>query len=1471
MSLGQRDPFAMHRTAGVDAELWYDFAPGQRVKTIDGLPGTVIEVQDGFAAAAEQYVVELDGGLGGGEYAADELTPLAGATAKLAVVEGAHVASDDYPELEDILEERPPPRHALTASKVAVEDESEESALDRSYGFADGLDAALDRYYAPDPNASKPYLNGYDEGFTEGQKKWGALAVEAMWIVADGDGSIHAGPFVNRYLAEDAKAELVNEAAAQGLTLYVQRDDTASGDYMMDAQAGVLDKAVDWMADKSHYEPGRNVSYDWCRFRREQHCWYPRHLNTEATKEAGYAVWIPEDRGYCPRNRWEDQKICPAPSEPGPRSGEPHRQVDATVPWEEGGQRTGSLDVPVAIRTTADRLLHVEEIHPGMKVIDNRGEHEVAQVLNTHFTLDPEDEIDFHKQWYLMKFRDGGQMHHIPEGTSMLVAASVDPELRFHFEGSWKDIQEKAKKIRAEGHVRIISATAGYVTAEVRGDSNVYQTTIMRAPGKKSIAMWECGCAWANYSWGRSGRWKKYEGRMCAHALATQYEANAREMFGKEISEDRKLPQWRSDPTIPVVVPGDSRVKPTPWRVGLKVVAWGDDDEGYDDYDSERDRLGYNPWECPFCERMNPEYTIVCGGCHKCELCGQVVPSYPGSSSDHANRHETDPVGGWMLPTLKQSTIPVVVPGDSRVKPTPWRVSSLQMETFHPAVEPFMDPMMKKLVDYRPERPLANPSKALILSTVLPGTPWVPYSRMPFFDALHDAFGVDPDKDKIDELVAAREKQFGRLKTQPIKIDPKKLVFTQPTVNADKVNEMATKGVTPGGPPAFFVQYNDRYYVIDGHHRLVAQMLNGVHDINAKILNLDGTYLGVLKVALPSISTAPSMDEIVKWYQKAAHDEEPRVSRDVQYIANAEGGMTAGFAFRIKSPKRVEEKLREKGPKKLERGIPPTEWVQDSLRYTIVFHPAVYSKAVQDSLYRFEEKGYKLASPNDPYLSEENSWSPGDSYSGLHYTMHTPGGLTIEIQFHTAESYILKAKTLHTMYERFREPSTPLREKQELFDLMTKYWDEVEIPKDVLKFPVDKHFPRPVAGLNPRPVWIDPELQISPLAAMRKEADLKARVRGAITLILALVGLDKVKLINGTVVPAVEVEHPNWTPGRGIVDYKPFKQAWNLSGWDTASDEYVDCNRCEGTGHVNGHTCDFCAGTGKMVADDIRAVAALEPDPDQYELLSSSRGNAYTHVGMGKTLNHLPMALCGTTVAPLDSLWTNYMNAMAQATCQRCLDIMRKQHSAALVDYVPFGRRPPPPVVKGKDTCPNCGSHSIATDFGGIKVCNDCDFDWQPSSRAAALEVDAEVETTLHDEPEPALPETDGISEADDDDCFYAQRVSEIRDQRAGLAPMTALQEAGPTTALVGPSWLQASDNGSGRVQQHKAVNAEIAQMAGRFLKEGAKAFTAEEQALYINEDTGEPAGNLDRLDIAGTHYEAMEKRMVETDENWMY
>jgi mRNA-degrading endonuclease RelE of RelBE toxin-antitoxin system len=128
---------------------------------------------------------------------------------------------------------------------------------------------------------------------------------------------------------------------------------------------------------------------------------------------------------------------------------------------------------------------------------------------------------------------------------AMLATAAADPDFRFHITAAWADVRAKAKRIRSEGGVRITLASDGVVFGEVQGDHDVYETGVQRFPGSKnSVATYTCGCKWGAYHWGAPDDFSRFAGRMCSHALALQYEAASRGMFGRDVMPDEAKPDW---------------------------------------------------------------------------------------------------------------------------------------------------------------------------------------------------------------------------------------------------------------------------------------------------------------------------------------------------------------------------------------------------------------------------------------------------------------------------------------------------------------------------------------------------------------------------------------------------------------------------------------------------------------------------------------------------------------------------------------------------------------------------------------------------------------------------------------------------------------------------------------------------------------------------------------------------------------
>lgn len=108
-----------------------DLTVGRRVQTIDGIPGRILFADAAFSPGLTEYQVVLDNGMGQGTYTASQLRPIpddvrppagaippgllpSGVTAAMEPDAEAHVASADYPEMGDVLRERPDPGAVIT-------------------------------------------------------------------------------------------------------------------------------------------------------------------------------------------------------------------------------------------------------------------------------------------------------------------------------------------------------------------------------------------------------------------------------------------------------------------------------------------------------------------------------------------------------------------------------------------------------------------------------------------------------------------------------------------------------------------------------------------------------------------------------------------------------------------------------------------------------------------------------------------------------------------------------------------------------------------------------------------------------------------------------------------------------------------------------------------------------------------------------------------------------------------------------------------------------------------------------------------------------------------------------------------------------------------------------------------------------------------------------------------------------------
>lgn len=99
---------------------------------------------------------------------------------------------------------------------------------------------------------------------------------------------------------------------------------------------------------------------------------------------------------------------------------------------------------------------------------------------------------------------------------------------RMHKTADWNDIMAKAKRLIQSGNVTLLRNGFYNIIAHVIGDHGEYLVEISRDdPRSRAITGWQCECPWNTYAWGRTRRWKKFEGRPCSHVMAAYWKALA--------------------------------------------------------------------------------------------------------------------------------------------------------------------------------------------------------------------------------------------------------------------------------------------------------------------------------------------------------------------------------------------------------------------------------------------------------------------------------------------------------------------------------------------------------------------------------------------------------------------------------------------------------------------------------------------------------------------------------------------------------------------------------------------------------------------------------------------------------------------------------------------------------------------------------------------------------------------------------
>lgn len=143
------------------------------------------------------------------------------------------------------------------------------------------------------------------------------------------------------------------------------------------------------------------------------------------------------------------------------------------------------------------------------------------------------------------------------------VAFTFDVPSALRRTADWTDIMSRAKRLIQSGNVTILRNGYNNIVGHVVGDHGEYNTEIGRDdPNSRTITTWQCDCPWDQYAWQRTRKWKRYEGRPCAHVMALYWKSLATPL-DEDISPEQaqsmgtgqRLPGAPAQPNNPPPVP----------------------------------------------------------------------------------------------------------------------------------------------------------------------------------------------------------------------------------------------------------------------------------------------------------------------------------------------------------------------------------------------------------------------------------------------------------------------------------------------------------------------------------------------------------------------------------------------------------------------------------------------------------------------------------------------------------------------------------------------------------------------------------------------------------------------------------------------------------------------------------------------------------------------------------------------------
>lgn len=158
---------------------------------------------------------------------------------------------------------------------------------------------------------------------------------------------------------------------------------------------------------------------------------------------------------------------------------------------------------------------------------------------------------------------------------------------------------------------------------------------------------------------------------------------------------------------------------------------------------------------------------------------------------------------------------------------------------------------------------------------------------------------------------------------------------------------------------------------------------------------------------------------------------EPKISNDMQKVAEKIGSDLLGFDFRVKSANSFLRKLGNED-----------KTIKDNVRFTFNTKTSAlqtYIKAVEE----LQKLGYKE-------IIRKNYWKKNGAYKGINTNFKSPDGTVFEVQYHSPEG-VEKKEQIHKIYEIQRQYEFGSDEWNKYEDEMRNITKDMKMPDGIEK------------------------------------------------------------------------------------------------------------------------------------------------------------------------------------------------------------------------------------------------------------------------------------------------------------------------------------------------------------------------------------------------------------------------------------